>query len=206
MSQLDPEALEARLSAIASDMTDEDQVLHDPPADLWGRISVAVDAERPTAPVVTLDSRRSPWVKVVSIAAAVVVVAGVGAVILGNRDAQPSPQVVASATLGRLEATQGEGSATLVRKGSALHLELTTTDMATPPAGADYELWLIDSKVTNPRSLGELKGKVTGHNTIDVVVPPNIDPKQYPVVDISVEPTDGNHKHSGHSVMRGTLA
>ena len=27
MSQLDPEALEARLSAIASDMTDEDQVL-----------------------------------------------------------------------------------------------------------------------------------------------------------------------------------
>jgi hypothetical protein len=78
--------------------------------------------------------------------------------------------------------------------------------MATPPTGSDYELWLVDKLVTNPRSLGAVTGRVTGRNTIDVVVPRSIDPKRFPVVDISVEPTDGNHKHSGHSVMRGTLA
>jgi anti-sigma-K factor RskA len=207
MSQLDPDALEARLSGIASDMTDEDRVLHDPPADLWGRISAAVDAERPTAPVVTLDSRRSPWVKVVSIAAAVVVIAGIGAVILNRGGTvRPTSEVVATATLARLAGTQGEASAKLVRTGSSVHLHLTTADMANPPAGTEYELWLMDSTITTPHSLGQLRGKVTGHNQIDVVVPPDVDPRKYPVVDISVEPESTVGTYSGHSVMRGTLA
>jgi hypothetical protein len=70
-----------------------------------------------------------------------------------------------------------------------------------PPAGAGekYELWLVDTGVTDPRPLGVVTGSE------QVVVPSSIDPKTHPVVDISLEPDDGDHHHSGHSLMRGTL-
>lgn len=216
MIRQSPESFEARVSEIASDMTAEDHDIVQPPADLWDRIQASVDAERPTsgggtaggggAPVVSLDARRNRWAGPLAIAASVALLAGVGALILAGPTKATQSKLVASATLGRLEATQGVGTAKLVRQGGTLHLLVKTNDMATPPTGSDYELWLVDKLVTNPRSLGAVTGRVTGRNTIDVVVPRSIDPKRFPVVDISVEPTDGNHKHSGHSVMRGTLA
>lgn len=37
-------------------------------------------------------------------------------------------------------------------------------------------------------------------------VPADIDVDQFPIVDVSVEPGDGNPVHSGNSILRGTLA
>ncbi len=39
-----------------------------------------------------------------------------------------------------------------------------------------------------------------------VTVPASVDPATHPIVDISLEPNDGDHGHSGHSLMRGTLS
>jgi hypothetical protein len=33
-----------------------------------------------------------------------------------------------------------------------------------------------------------------------------VDVGEYPVVDVSIEPTDGDPAHSGNSVVRGTLS
>jgi hypothetical protein len=86
-----------------------------------------------------------------------------------------------------------------VDEDGTTHLVIDASNMAPPPAGSSYELWLIDRKVSDPRSLGTVTGSE------DIVVPSSIDPKTYAIVDISLEPDDGDHRHSGHSLMRGTL-
>ena len=112
----------------------------------------------------------------------------------------PDERLLASATLEQLEPL-GRTSATarLVDEDGTTHLVIDASDMAPPPAGSSYELWLIDRKVSDPRSLGTVTGSE------DIVVPSSIDPKTYAIVDISLEPDDGDHRHSGHSLMRGTL-
>ena len=37
-------------------------------------------------------------------------------------------------------------------------------------------------------------------------VPAELDPDVYSIVDISIEPRDGDAAHSGRSILRGTLA
>jgi hypothetical protein len=36
-------------------------------------------------------------------------------------------------------------------------------------------------------------------------LPPGLDPEQFPIVDVSVEPLDGDPAHSGDSRLRGQL-
>jgi hypothetical protein len=42
--------------------------------------------------------------------------------------------------------------------------------------------------------------------TEELQLPADIDIGQYPIVDVSVEPMDGNPAHSGVSIARGQLA
>ena len=69
--------------------------------------------------------------------------------------------------------------------------------MPPAPAGSKYELWLMDKKIVDAKSLGAVSGSES------VVVPSTIDPKKFPVVDISLEPVGTNGTYSGHSLMRG---
>jgi len=59
---------------------------------------------------------------------------------------------------------------------------------------------MIDTDVTRLVSLGPVRAD----GTYDL--PPGLDPAQFPVVDVSVEPLDGDPTHSGDSVLRGELA
>jgi anti-sigma-K factor RskA len=91
-----------------------------------------------------------------------------------------------------------EGDATLVRRGGRLFVELDVE--SAPPAGGGYlEIWLIDRAVNGMVSLGPY------HGTGRYEVPSGVDPTRFPVVDVSVEPTDGVPTHSGVSVVRGVL-
>ena len=131
-------------------------------------------------------------------AAAVVAVATGSAILLESR--QPAERVVAKATLQQLEPLgDTSASARLVERDGTTRLVVDARSMPPAPAGEDYELWLIDTNVSDPRSLGVVTGSE------EVRVPASIDPKTHPIVDISLEPTDGDHRHSGHSLMRGTL-
>ena len=47
---------------------------------------------------------------------------------------------------------------------------------------------------------------VQGGGEVSLEVPSGVDLTEYPVVDVSVEPLDGDPSHSGVSVVRGRLA
>jgi anti-sigma-K factor RskA len=78
-----------------------------------------------------------------------------------------------------------------------LRLEL---DADAPDEGY-LEVWLIDSDVVGMVPVG-----VVSAGTEELVLPPDIDVGQFPIVDVSVEPLDGDPTHSGMSIARGQLA
>ena len=67
------------------------------------------------------------------------------------------------------------------------------------PTDGFLELWVIDTDVVGMHSLGIVSADGT------FALPPGLDPADFPVVDISIEPVDGDPTHSGNSVARGVL-
>ena len=64
------------------------------------------------------------------------------------------------------------------------------------------ELWLINGDVTDMVSLGTFTSLDAQHT---YAIPDDVDLDTFPIVDVSIEPTDGDPSHSGHSVLRGRL-
>jgi hypothetical protein len=77
-----------------------------------------------------------------------------------------------------------------------LEVDLTA---ATPSEGY-YEAWLLDESVSGLIPLGVVRA-----GTEEFELPAGLDLGEYPVVDVSVEPLDGDPAHSGVSVARGLL-
>ena len=71
---------------------------------------------------------------------------------------------------------------------------------------ADLELWLIsldaDGAPADVVSLGVVDAGQPGRHSL----PAGLDPEVHFVVDISIEPRDGDELHSGRSILRGALA
>ena len=63
-----------------------------------------------------------------------------------------------------------------------------------------YEVWLLEPDVSGLVPLG-----TTQAGTTVFEIPAGLDLDQFPVVDVSVEPLDGDPAHSGDSVVRGVL-
>ncbi|MGY1808778.1 anti-sigma factor [Blastococcus sp. SYSU D00669] len=148
----------------------------------------------PVAPVVPLRRRRRPLL-VAAAAAAVVAVAGGTAVVVATRD---DATVVAAAALDPLDDASASGTAEVVVRDGERVLEVRL-DAAAPDDGY-YEVWLIDERVEGMYSLGVVRA-----GTTDLPVPAGVDLAEYPIVDVSVEPLDGDPTHSGVSVARGVL-
>jgi anti-sigma-K factor RskA len=70
-----------------------------------------------------------------------------------------------------------------------------------PPSAGFHEVWLLDTDATKLVSLGALPSGSVGTFTI----PPGVTVTDFPVVDISLEPYDGNPGHSHDSLLRGVL-
>lgn len=180
-----------------------------PPDDLWRSIASAVaeveaeaEAVEPSAPQQAtapsnVVSLRRGWKRpVAASAAAVVALAAVGGLALRGGD-DPTAEFVAETDLEPLTAEVKAAHSTLERIGDQLVLEIDAELVAT---GSDFhELWLLDVEATEPISLGRYEGPGT------YVVPDGVAPAQFPVVDISIEPDDGDDSHSGSSVLRGAL-
>jgi len=201
-----------RLSALMPAVTNADFERHDPPPDMWDSLTnrIARDRGRGVAVLVAppqVVTKRDTWrrrrhgvsrPRVLLAAAAAVTVAVGAAIVVQSR--LPAERVVARATLQQLEPLgDTRASARLVTKDGTTQLVVDATNMPPAPPSESYELWLIDNEVSDPRSLGEVTGSE------EVTVPASVDPSTHPIVDISLEPDDGDHDHSGHSLMRGTL-
>ncbi|GAA3301529.1 hypothetical protein GCM10020218_095400 [Dactylosporangium vinaceum] len=159
-----------------------------------------------------LPQRRKPtWRTTVAIAAAAAVLAAAGATVgtalwlrpsrTGTTDvADCRPQDRRVELQALPEAPNGAaGYACLRIVDGERTLVVHAAGMPAQPDG-DYEAWLLNrDQPTRMEALGIL-GRNGAFN-----VPAKLDLSEYNIIDISVEPHDGNSTHSGHSMLRGTL-
>ncbi|MDH3293416.1 MAG: anti-sigma factor [Acidimicrobiia bacterium] len=213
-SDFDIDGLEDEFRRLASEITDADRERLILPSTLWPTIAEAMSpADSPTV----RSARTAPgrWVGLTRTnlaLAAAVLVAVIGAAGLADRAGVFGADVgqpLAQASIGNtgLEvAFDGSGHAALRTSDSRFEMELQLPPL---PAqyGAYYELWMIDPDLDGMVSLGPVvvnDGEDARH-TRTIVIPDTVDYRRYPVVDLSVEPIDGDPTHSGRSILRGSL-
>jgi anti-sigma-K factor RskA len=190
-----------------------------PPPDVWRRVSdelglgthqtsteqapVPADHDsRPPRETVTpvQPKRRFPGL---ALAASIAAVLGIGAGVIGtllvtsNDDTPPPPAAVVQ--LEPLAGKSGDGIADLIRAAAGSQLKVTA-DGLTANQGF-YEVWLINVDGKRMVSLGVLDPKAGG----TFQVPADVTAQGYRIIDISLEPDDGNPEHSHDSIIRGTL-
>jgi hypothetical protein len=198
----------ARVGRALREIEPHDAVLTPPPADLWSRIEAASGAgpalagggggpasiSEATAEATVVPLRRR-WFPAVAAAAVVVLVAGVVVAVTGGND--DGGRLVAIA---QLEALQGDTPAVaeLVKADDTLKLDLDLSGF-TSPDGEYLEVWLLRPDVSGMVSLGPASPDGV------YPLPAGVDPGEFPVVDVSFEPADGNQAHSGNSLLRGPL-
>jgi anti-sigma-K factor RskA len=169
-------------------------------------VHAPADVRKRDVPAETVTPiRRGPPRWAVSVAAAVAGVAiGVAGTLLirGSSDeaTQPAP-VVARATLDPVPAgtVSAAGSATVDEQAAGPVLNVTVADL--PGQDGFYEVWLLDSEAQRMLPLGILDADHQG----SFALPPGLDLSEFPVVDVSLEPYDGDPTHSSDSVSRGVL-
>ena len=178
------------------------------------RVAGAEPTPAPSQPVtdeLAARRRRRPGVglrALVGVAAAALVV-GVAGGVVGSRllDRPQSvargtgnQQIVSQIDLKNLQpaVTDATGSAEVVRTPAGNRLVVDVSKLQ-PTPGHFYEVWLIDNDIKKMVSLGILDG-----STGEFAIPDGVDVSKYPIIDISVQ-QPGNPKHSGDSVLRGTI-
>lgn len=223
-------ALMAGLSEIARSTTNTDRERVAPPSDIWDAIAsqafddATVDATEPatslshTAPVIDLTNERSSRPDsartsdgtapttvgaegrspLLLIAAAIVglVIIGGAAVAFLSGAANTTIEYATEITNADLpEAYAGTGTAQ-IDDARTLMIDFDTA----LPTSEPVELWLIRPDLSDMVSLGIVE---PGESSWPV--PDGIDPAEYSVVDLSIEPNDGDETHSGRSILRGVL-
>ena len=186
-----------------------------PPPAVWDRISAELGLRAAPAPVETTTdsaqvvslaehrerrSRPAPWLLAAASVGGIVVGGVVTATVLDSSSDSPVT-VAASVDLEPLPDWDASGTAELTLRDSGEQV-LVVTLAADQAAVADgyQEVWLIDSNVEGMVSLGILDG-----SSGEFVVPAGIDVADFPIVDVSLEPTDGVPTHSGNSIARGQI-
>ena len=197
------------VEALLRELDVDDLTLAAPPPTVWTGISETI-ADDP-APVVAIESRRAhrrSWIWAATAAAAVVIV-GVGVVAVANRDGGES--VLSTAVLLHDPAAfdplgaDSTATATLLERDGHLEIQLTDASLPSLASDDDLELWLIEpDSAGNPADIAPVAVvEAAGPGTYRV--PDGIDPTSHYVVDISIEPRDGDAAHSGRSILRGAL-
>ncbi len=180
---------------VARDLDDDEFTA--PPAHVWAAISEEI-AETPAdaGNVVPLRAKRgfAPWI---AVAAAVgLVLGGVGGAMLMRSS---PPEVVASVPLEPLADYTATGNAAVEVVDGTEVLSVDVSDL--PATDGYFEVWLLAPDASSMIALGTLGPG----ESATLPLPAGISLADYPVVDISVEPYDGDPKHSTDSVVRGTL-
>lgn len=205
----DRELLE--VEALLRSLTEDDLAAPEPPpASVWAGIQAELaQVEQPTSLDAHRERRRAAGRPLLlAAAAAVVLVVGAVAVIATRGGDQ---EVVATAQLtwdaGAFDPLGRDATATaeLIETDGGFELALTDASLPTGlSGGADLELWMIapqpdGSLDVQPVSLVDASSPGTYR------VPRELDPDTYSIVDISIEPRDGDPAHSGRSILRGQL-
>jgi hypothetical protein len=211
-------ATSREIEALLAELDVEDLTPAPVPASVWDGIEAGLDGPAvgtPTAEqqeadavdVVDITRRRRGlgWWVAGAAAAAVVLVVSVGVAITGGDD---DIDVRSTAQLGfdpdNFDPLGADAAATAELVSVDGELQIRLTDAQLPELdGADLELWLIepdaDGTPVDVAPVSTLDGS-------DVyTLPAGLDPTSHFVVDISIEPRDGDEAHSGRSILRGSF-
>lgn len=198
-----PHFSDDELRAIARTVEPHDHERIAPPAQVWDNILAEVEVETASSEASARRQASRQWfgrTQILSVAAAaLVVVALMTALTVRNTSDDPVELAVASLTDDGLpESTPATAQARFVCTGDQCSIDVDLS--AVPDAGnADLELWVINSDVSDMHSLG----LITTSGLFEL--PEGVTSDGFPIVDISIEPRDGDVKHSGRSVLRGVL-
>lgn len=178
----------------ASDVPGNDETANDKPLSVVAASDETTDAggEKPIA------GRRRKWWPIVAAAAALGLVVGAGATVIINRN---DVQVAASTALSALPGHTGHGTAELLRTPNDPELRVSVD--GPQPADRYREVWLINSDGQRMYSLGVLPESGTGTYPLPTLLANGLD--GFTIVDVSIEPYDGNPAHSRNSQVRGSL-
>jgi hypothetical protein len=170
------------------------------PLSAAARASTPAEGEPPARAAVRRARPRRRAGLAWALAAALVVVAGVGVGTwaIAQRNAYTE---VAQAELDPFpDHTDAVGSAVVEEQRNGELVVRVSLDSSASP-DTYREVWLIKSDASGLISLGVLEGT---EGTF--AVPDGVDIRDYVLVDVSQEPIDGNPLHSGDSIVRGELS
>jgi anti-sigma-K factor RskA len=204
----------AQLSRIAELGRNPERVAHQlvPTEAMWQSIQVQLATQTPatteapaepapSSPTVTDLPRRTPrprsWL-LVAAAAVVGLIIGFGVTTVAVRD---RVEVTSSTALEALPGQTGQGTAELVSDRGRPELRV---QIDAPPTPDRYrEVWLINTDGQRMYTLGVLPDD----GRASYPLPPELagQLQGFTIVDISIEPYDGNPAHSRESQVRGTL-
>jgi anti-sigma-K factor RskA len=204
----------AELSRIVELGRNPERVAHQlvPTEAMWQSIQVQLATETPakteaaaepapSSPTVTELPRRTPrprsWL-LVAAAAVVGLIIGVGVTTVAVRD---RVEVTSSTALEALPGQTGQGTAELVNDRGRPELRV---QIDAPPTPDRYrEVWLINTDGQRMYTLGVLPDD----GRASYPLPPELagQLQNFPIVDVSIEPYDGNPAHSRKSQVRGIL-
>ena len=135
------------------------------------------------------------------VAAAVALVLGVGLGFGLDRFLGPRQTVLWTAQLQALPDFPGSTGEAIVEQDADGNRTLVVELESPEPVDGSRAVWLIDRNGQRMRMLGSLNG-----DTGAWPVPSDVDPREYPIVDVSKEPPgDPDPRHSTVSIVRGTL-
>lgn len=164
-------------------------------------VGAALVGEQPAADVVPLRPRSAGWSRNrwLTAAAAVLVGAVAGGTVVALTSEDGSGSVVAQAALDPLDEQTASGRAEVRESDGLRSLQI---DLDAPPLDDGYyEVWLLEPDAVRMVPLGAVRA---GDTVLQL--PEGLDLVAYPVVDVSIEPLDGDPTHSGVSVVRGQLS
>ncbi|MBO1769426.1 anti-sigma factor [Agrococcus sp. TF02-05] len=216
----------AAFRAAAQRVRAADVVPAAPPAGVWDRIAAELDEPSATgaapssasdasaasleapastgAPVTSIDvaRRRRRRFGVGALAAAslasAAVAASIAVLVVTQLGSDPRSTNVAQATLDPLATTVGAARAEVVERDGQRLLVVDVDEL--PEVEGYLDVWLLDPDAQQMVSLG-----VMDASTTQLALPGGLDLDAFPIVDVSVEPFDGDPTHSGDSLWRGAL-
>jgi len=175
-----------------------DVPVNDVPASGVPANDVPANGETNAGNVKPIAARRRKWWPIAAAAAALGLVVGAGATVIINRN---DVQVAASTALSALPGQTGHGTAELLRTPNDPELRVSVD--GPQPADRYREVWLINSDGQRMYSLGVLPESGTGTYPLPTLLADGLD--GFTIVDVSIEPYDGNPEHSRNSQVRGSL-
>ncbi|WP_026373929.1 anti-sigma factor [Agrococcus lahaulensis] len=217
----------AAFRAAAQRVRAADVVPAAPPAGLWDRIAAELDEPSATpaaptgasdasalsparpeeastgAPVTSIEVARrrrrfGAGALVAASLASAAAAASIAVLVVTQLGGEPRATNVAEATLDPLATTVEAARAEVVERDGQRLLVVDVDEL--PEVDGYLDVWLLDPDAQQMVSLG-----VMDASTTQLALPGGLDLDAFPIVDVSVEPFDGDPTHSGDSLWRGAL-